>query len=193
MPASMPQSPGRDRSLVTIAGVPSVTLDTAAAKWGLSPETLERWAWEGRLPDDLAMWSHAERRWLFGGRAAMGRKARDHAERGSLFLRGLHSHVADVTAGWTDDIDPDGVLRLRVCVVWWSVCADPTALEATADEFAFWCSNHPHGAGVAAACHEHISEWYRMLTAAGIEHSDPATRTRVTVLAEAPDDWEPVL
>lgn len=170
-----------------------VTLPLAAAadRWGIDRSLLEEWAWQGRLPPSLAQWSHADRCWLFGRSKAAGRSAERHATRGGLWLAGVDEQVCEVTAAWTDEIDSDGARCLRLDLVWWCISSPVPALEADSGDFATWCSDHPHGGAVTARHHANVSEWYQMLTAAGVPHSDPAYGTRVTVLWEHPEDWQP--
>ena len=170
-----------------------VTLSLAAAadRWGVERSLLEEWAWQGRLPPSLAQWSRSDRCWLFSRSRASGRSAARHAQQGGLWLARVDDQVSEVTAAWADGIDSDGGQCLRLDLVWWCICTPQPALAADAGDFATWCSEHPHGGLVTARHHANVSAWYEMLTAAGVPHSDPAYGTRVTVLWEHPEDWQP--
>ena len=169
----------------------TLPLPAAATRWGVDKDLLEEWAWQGRLPPTLAQWSPSERCWLFSRSKASGRSAARHAAKGGLWLAGVDEQVCEVTAAWADGIDGDGGRCLRLDLVWWCLSAPRSALEAEPGDFATWCSDHPHGGAVTARHHANVSAWYEMLTAAGMPHNDPAYGTRVTVLWEHPDDWQP--
>ena len=180
--------PGPEPDLLTAAEVN--LLDVAAERVGREPAGLVELAAAGRLAPWIADRCPA-RGWLFHPRLTR-RELEAQLSTGKVWIPNLGDPEASLTTEWAAHAGIDGA-GLGELLDWLRTAED--TLNASREEWMWWCSHAPDQFGGAPAADVVAlrwgitSRWYDMLTDAGIGHNTPHQGTCVTVVVttETPD------
>lgn len=158
--------------------------DRAAETWGADPADMRAAARQGLLPPAVAA-RDADGVWRYTTTGEFG--ADDLARsltRKHIHLAGALPTVCDVTSAWLKEAEAPPE-TWETLTEW---CAHTrTPLTAPRWQLVQWC-NRANPADIAHRW-QTLASWYGLLTESGIEHANPARRTRLAVAAEDEDTW----
>ena len=168
--------------------IDTLSIEETAKTTGMAAVDLGDTAELGLLPPWIADVC-PDRGWIFHPDLTQA-MVLEHQQARVIWVPNTAEDVAEISLAWLDT-QPDSTDR-RKALLSWMRCAEPDTVEALRPQFVWWCCHYsmPSGDGSpplaidVARRWETLSDWYEMLTEAGVGHSAPHIGTAIAVVTD---------